>query len=99
MIEDTRRHDTRSGKDPGGQPGNDAVSSVAGSQPSRPALPDKPAPCEIAQHSALEIPLHFYGLTAPLFDKTRRLLGIERRLIDRRTPARADRRMPTVPDR
>jgi hypothetical protein len=42
--------------------------------------------------------LHFYGLTAPLFDKTRRLLGIERRLIDRRTPARADRRMPTAAD-
>jgi hypothetical protein len=33
MIDDTRRHDTGSGKDPGGQPGNDAVSSVAGSHP------------------------------------------------------------------
>jgi hypothetical protein len=38
MIDDTRRHDTRSGKDPGGQPGNDAVFSVAGSHPDRPAL-------------------------------------------------------------
>ena len=38
MIEDARRHDTRSGKDPGGQPGNDAVSNVAGSHLDRPAL-------------------------------------------------------------
>ena len=38
MIEDTRRHDTGSGKDPAGQPGNDAVSSVAGSHPDRPGL-------------------------------------------------------------
>ena len=38
MIEDARRHDTRSGKDPGGQPGNDTVSNVAGSHLDRPAL-------------------------------------------------------------
>jgi hypothetical protein len=55
-------------------------------------------PAKSRSGSALEIPFHFYGLTARLFDKTRQLLGIERRLIDRRTPARADRRMPTVPD-
>jgi len=98
MIDDTRRHDTRSGKDPGGQPGNDAVSSGAGSHPDRPALRTSHSPAKSRSDSALEIPFHFYGLTAPLFDKTRQLLGIERRLIDRRTPARADRRMPTAAD-
>ncbi len=36
MIDDARRRDA--GKDPGGQSGNDAVSSVAGSHPGRPAL-------------------------------------------------------------
>ncbi len=38
MLEDARRRDTGTSKDPGGQSGNDAASSAAGSHPDRPAL-------------------------------------------------------------
>src|SRR6478736_8321652 len=38
MIDDVHARDKRIGKDPGGQSGNDAISSVAGSHPDRPAL-------------------------------------------------------------
>jgi transposase len=38
MIDDVHTRDKRIGKDPGGQSGNDAASSVAGSHPDRPAL-------------------------------------------------------------
>jgi len=38
MLDDVHTRDKRIGKDPGGQSGNDASSSVAGSHPDRPAL-------------------------------------------------------------
>ena len=38
MLEDARRPDTGTSKDPGGQSGNDAAPSAAGSHPDRPAL-------------------------------------------------------------
>ncbi len=38
MLQDARRRVTGIGKDPGGQSGNDAASSAAGSHPDRPAL-------------------------------------------------------------
>jgi transposase len=38
MLDDARRRDTGTSKDPGGQSGNDAAPSAAGSHPDRPAL-------------------------------------------------------------